>query len=142
MITSINNALAKKREENEKGFTLIELLVVILIIGVLAAIAIPAFLNQRQGAWESQVKSDLANAVIAAETYSTNNNGSYAAMDTAVLEANGFKPTDGVTITVGLVEDGYTLTAVHESLDNDWVFDSETGQTTEDGAVEDDDETP
>jgi len=142
MIASINNALAKKREEDEKGFTLIELLVVILIIGVLAAIAIPAFLNQRQGAWESQVKSDLANAVIAAETYSTNHNGSYDGLDADELTAAGFKATPEVVTEVTPAADGlsYTLTANHGSLDNDWEFDSETGQTTQLGAEEE--ETP
>jgi len=142
MITSINNALAKKREEDEKGFTLIELLVVILIIGVLAAIAIPAFLNQRQGAWESQVKSDLANAVIAAETYSTNNNGSYDGLDGTALTDAGFKSTPEIVTTVTPAADGssYTLVAVHESLANQWKFDSETGQTAEDGAKPGDDD--
>ena len=133
MITRINQAMTKRREENDKGFTLIELLVVILIIGVLAAIAIPAFLNQRQGAWESQVKSDLANAVIAAETYSTNNNGSYDGLDAeGALAAEGFKATPDVTTTivVGDTNDSYVLTANHSSLDEDWQFDSTTGRTT------------
>jgi type IV pilus assembly protein PilA len=56
------------REEREGGFTLIELLVVILIIAILAAIAIPVFLNQRKKGWTSQVQSTLKNAATAQET--------------------------------------------------------------------------
>ena len=86
MIKTINNAIAKSRAErgdNEKGFTLIELLVVVLIIGILAAIAIPAFLNQRESAWVGQVESDLKNAALAAEQYALDNNGSFAALNEA-----------------------------------------------------------
>ena len=63
-----------RKERGDEGFTLIELLVVIIIIGILAAIAIPVFLNQRQKGWEAAVKSDLRNAATAQETYLTESN--------------------------------------------------------------------
>ncbi len=61
----------RTRMQDEKGFTLIELLVVILIIGILAAIALPAFLNQREKAQDSAAKSDARTAQTAMETYYT-----------------------------------------------------------------------
>ena len=63
---------------SEKGFTLIELLVVILIIGILAAIAIPSFLNQRSKGNDAEAKSAAVTAAEAFETCATDNNGSYA----------------------------------------------------------------
>src|SRR3954447_13449683 len=63
----------RARMQDEKGFTLIELLVVILIIGILAAIALPAFLNQRAKAQDSTAKSDARTAQTAIETYYTDN---------------------------------------------------------------------
>jgi type IV pilus assembly protein PilA len=68
----------RHRAEDEKGFTLIELLVVILIIGILAAIAIPTFLNQKSKANDAAAESLARNAATAMETYATTNNGGYA----------------------------------------------------------------
>jgi len=86
----------------EEGFTLIELLVVIIIIGILAAIAIPVFLNQRQKGWDAAVKSDLRNAGTAQETYLTAN-GVYSAQTPAgaELQGVGFKYSDGANYTGG-----------------------------------------
>ena len=61
----------RDRAAGEKGFTLIELLVVILIIGILAAIALPAFLNQRSKAQDTEAKSAARTAQTAMETYYT-----------------------------------------------------------------------
>ena len=69
--------------DGEQGFTLIELLVVILIIGILAAIAIPSFLNQTQKANDSSAKSLAQTADNAMETSATDNNGSFTAMTNA-----------------------------------------------------------
>lgn len=74
--------------KDEEGFTLIELLVVIIIIGILAAIAIPVFLNQRAKGWDSAVKADLRNAATAQETYLTDN-GVYSVETPAVGGTGG-----------------------------------------------------
>ena len=71
---SVQNAL-NRRKKGEKGFTLVELLVVVIIIGILAAVAVPIYLNQRKSAWRSSVQSDVKNASLALETISTENNG-------------------------------------------------------------------
>lgn len=78
---------ARLSGDREAGFTLIELLVVMLILGILAAIAIPAFFNQRDKATDAQAKAAARTAETAIETYATENGGSYAEATPAKLAA-------------------------------------------------------
>ncbi len=75
----------KQTMRSDRGFTLIELLVVILIIGILAAIAIPAFLNQKSKAYDASAKEMARTAGLAAETYATDHAGSFAGIEPKIL---------------------------------------------------------
>ena len=78
---------ARLSGESEAGFTLVELLVVMLILGILAAIAIPAFFNQKEKANDSQAKAYAHSAQVAMETYATDNGGSYTNANVNALTA-------------------------------------------------------
>src|SRR3954447_18663880 len=83
MLLKLRNRMASE----ESGFKLVELLVVMIIIGLLAAIAIPAFFNQREKAYDANAKEQARTAETAMETYATDNGGVYTAVEEAALVA-------------------------------------------------------
>jgi prepilin-type N-terminal cleavage/methylation domain-containing protein len=102
---------------NRRGFTLIELLIVVVIIGILAAIAIPKFANTKEKAYLAAMKSDLRNLATTEETYASDNLGVYGTATDVQ-----FSGSAGVTLTVtpnaGL---GWAATATHASTTKECV---------------------
>ena len=126
------------QHERDKGFTLIELLVVIIIIGILAAIAIPVFLNQRKKGVDASLKSDIKSLATAQETWIVDNPSEPGTSDPTKIAAAGFKKTPGNDIMVATNSTGgYCIVGANNASSAAWpyryTYDSEAGGLLADG---------
>lgn len=136
---SVQNAL-KRRANGEKGFTLVELLVVVIIIGILAAVAVPIYLNQRKAAWNSTIQSDVKNASLVVETAMTSNNGKFDSNwaktytgNTGKIGDNTVTVSKDVTITISdLGGNAYEVSGQDTNAGTKkYTYNSSTGETKE-----------
>jgi len=117
-----------RSERPDDGFTLIELLVVIIIIGILAAIAIPVFLGQRQKGYDASAKSDLRNLANFEEVYLSDFDV-YGSMTDILAQEPRVFASKGVTLSVVRVDstNGYCLSAKSVGSPRTWFYDSRGG---------------
>jgi type IV pilus assembly protein PilA len=131
MLARIRKAMAEK----EEGFTLIELLVVMIIIGILAAIAIPVFLSQKQKGYDASLKSDLRTIANELESYNTDGNGyptnvaitgatsPVTVGTTTVRTSNG----NSFTVTYNPTQTAYCIQGVNPKGTHGWEYISDGG---------------
>lgn len=120
---------------DHSGFTIIELLIVVLIIGVLAAIAIPQFRTTKEKALDTSAKSDLRSLMTAEESYFATNHA-YTDVTVAVGGSasingtNDFQASTGVALAATAATDGYQATAANLATSTTWCVNTSSAATT------------
>jgi type IV pilus assembly protein PilA len=125
--------LRQRMAQEESGFTLVELLVVMLILGLLAAIAIPAFFNQRDKAKDASAKEAVRTAETAMETYATDHDGKYNNPTPTAADLRGIESTlndANLADPTGVTDKGYKVT-VTSSTGNTFSITRNTDGTTD-----------
>ena len=121
----------RQRSSEEAGFTLVELLVVMLILGILAAIAIPTFFNQRDKAKDASAKEGVRTAQTAIETYGTDHGGKYVGATATDLNAiEQTIPVAKLTTVTTPAAGGYTLSWLSDTGTTFTITRSATGTTS------------
>jgi prepilin-type N-terminal cleavage/methylation domain-containing protein len=123
--------MLRDKLHDSKGFTLIELLIVVVIIGILAAIAIPQFASTKEKAYDASAKTDVRNMMAAEEGHFANSNAYWggsvsAATDggTADMGGDTFRASPNVAITATSATNGYTISASHSASGTSWCVDT------------------
>jgi prepilin-type N-terminal cleavage/methylation domain-containing protein len=109
--------LRQRMSREESGFTLVELLVVMLILGLLIAVAIPTFFNQKQKANDADSKAMAHTAQTAMETFATDHNGAYTGADLGALQTIESTIDDTVVVD-SATDDSYSITVTNPITDH------------------------
>jgi type IV pilus assembly protein PilA len=128
MLQNIRRRVAARLAGEESGFTLIELLVVMLILGILAAIALPAFFNQKDKAGDAKAKEYAHTAQVTMETYATDNGGSYEGATQAKLEEIEPSLENASFLAVTATEKTYTITMEGTSATQEFSIENNEGK--------------